>query len=136
MDNRSHREGESVNSTDFRKELMKIMPGYEWTVHRQKKMLADITGTSFVEATGRQSSGFNRLSTLHVARREKDGVVKYEVKSAGNGAWAYWEHTNTDGTLPRALRGLQDHYERRASHFQSLAARLESGRKPPEGDPA
>jgi len=27
---------EPMNSTKFRKELIKIMPGYKWTVHRKR----------------------------------------------------------------------------------------------------
>ncbi len=48
-------------TTDFRKELLAIMPGYKWTVHKT------ISGQK-LEATGIQTSGFNRLSTLSVTR--------------------------------------------------------------------
>lgn len=130
MDNHSHNEGESMNSADFRKELMKIMPGYKWTVHKTSNP------NGFQSATGIQSSGFNRLSTLRVTRREKDGIVTYEAKSAPYGGRPRWAHTNTDGSLARALRGLQDHYERQANYFRSLASYLNSARKPSEGDPA
>ena len=61
-------------SKDFRAELVKIMPGYDWTVHKQlsKNTLA---------ATGTQSNGFNRLSTLAVVRADCAGVVAYVAKS-------------------------------------------------------
>ena len=68
--------GNDVNVNDFRKELVKIMPGYDWTVHRTKT-------SGYLEATGTRSSGFNRLSTLSVSRREQDGKAKYTAKSAG-----------------------------------------------------
>ena len=44
----------------FRAALVKIMPGYNWTIHRVP------TGATTIVATGIQSSGFNRLSTLQV----------------------------------------------------------------------
>ena len=110
-----------MNANEFRKELVKIMPGYEWTVH--KTMAA-----GYLHATGTQSSGFNRLSTLHVSRREQDGTTRYEAKSAGFGLRAPWLHTAADGTLARALRGLQDHYESMANTYHSHAAYLKAGR--------
>lgn len=110
-----------MNANEFRKELVKIMPGYEWTVHQTK---AD----GCLCATGTQSSGFNRLSTLSVSRREKDGSVRYEAKSAGFGLRARWLHTNTDRTLARALRGLQNHYEAMANTYNSHAAYLRDAR--------
>lgn len=110
-----------MNANEFRKELVKIMPGYEWTVHQTKS-------TGYLSATGTQSSGFNRLSTLSVTRREKDGKSRYEVKSAGYGLRARWLHTNEDDTLARALRGLQDHYEATANTYRSHAEYLKAGR--------
>lgn len=110
-----------MNANEFRKELVKIMPGYDWTVHKTK-----VDG--FLEATGTQSSGFNRLSTLSVDRRERDGKARYTAKSAGFGLRARWLHTNEDGTLARALRGLQDHYEATANTCRSHAEYLKAGR--------
>jgi len=109
-------------SDAFRIELLKLMPGYSWTVH--KSLFEDR-----IEATGTQSSGSNRLSTLSVIRTQgSDGVVRYEARSAGYGLRAPWLHTNADGTLARALRGLQDHYEHRAATYRSHAAALQQGR--------
>lgn len=108
---------------DFRKELVKTMPGYKWTVHKG-------FGPDVFDATGIKSSGFNRLSTLSVVRRPcKWGGVEYEVKSAGFGTRARWLHTNVDGTLVRALRGLQEHYEATANAYHIAAAHLQSARK-------
>lgn len=109
-------------SAAFRAELVKLMPGYEWTVHQSRS-------SQRIEATGTQSSGFNRLSTLSVVRSEGAHGVTYEAKSAGYGLRAPWLHSNTDGTLARALRGLQKHYEDRAATYRSHAAALEDGRK-------
>lgn len=109
----------------FRDELMKIMPGYSWTVHRHSKSAVRIT------ATGIQSSGFNRLSTLQVVRIDIAGKVSYTVKSAGFGTRAKWLAENTDGTLARALRGLQQNYEAVANTYRSHAARLQEGRRQP-----
>lgn len=56
-----------MNSKEFRAELEKIMPGYMWTVHRPSKHLR--FPPYVLVATGIQSSGSNRLSTLEVTRR-------------------------------------------------------------------
>ena len=112
-------------ATDFRAELVKIMPGYSWTVHKA-------SNAQRLTATGIQSSGFNRLSTVQVVWVEHDkawGGPVYEVKSAPHGTKSPWAHTVTDRTLARAFRGLQDHYEHTANTYRSLAARLQEGRK-------
>ena len=112
-------------STDFRADLVKIMPGYSWTVHKS-------TNPQRITATGIQSSGSNRLSTVQVTRIEGDGWgLSYEVKSASHGTKSPWVHTNRDRTLARALRGLQDHYTATANTYSSLAARLQAGRSTP-----
>lgn len=113
-----------MNSTEFRKELIKLMPGYSWTVHKA-------TSDACLRATGTQSSGFNRLSTLRVIRTERDERTAYEVKSAGYGLRAIFLHTHTDITLARALRGLQDHYQHVAGTYASHAAALKVGRTAP-----
>jgi len=91
-----------MNSNGFRKELIKIMPGYKWTVHRNR-----YAASNHLSATGIQTSGFNRLSTLQVVRREKD---------------------YTGVTLARALRGLQNHYEAMANMYSRHAWALKLGR--------
>lgn len=106
----------------FRAELVKIMPGYKWTVHRASK------GAARLEATGMQSSGFNRLSTLSVVRTTERGRPWYRAKSAGYGLRAKWLHENGDVSLAKALRGLQEHYERVANTYRGHAARLKHGR--------
>lgn len=111
-----------MTSSEFRAELQKIMPGYAWTLRRNR-----IDG--FMEAEGTQSSGFNRLSTLNVTRRDRDGQITYTAKSAGFGLRAPWLKEHTDGTLARALRGLQKHYESVAQTYRIHAADLEAGRK-------
>lgn len=106
----------------FRAELVKIMPGYDWTVHKT-------VYNHHLEATGTQSSGFNRTSTLSVIRTEPtDGKVTYEVKSAGFGLKAKWLHKCGAPTLARALRHLQDHYEGMARIYAGHGADLAQGR--------
>lgn len=106
----------------FRAELHKIMPGYNWTIHNTRS-------TTHLEATGTQSSGFNRTSTLSVTRIAVEGEpVFYEVKSAGFGLRAKWGTTCVGRTLARALRSLQDHYVACEANYRSLAARLQDGR--------
>lgn len=129
-----------MNSKEFRADLEKIMPGYSWTVHKPLKYrlpahLADDL-PEVLTATGIQSSGSNRLSTLEVKRREYDGVVTYEARSSGYGTRAPWLHECTDGTLARVLRGLQEHYERTAATYRSHAAALQTGRAQKEGGAA
>ena len=114
-----------MKSNDFRKELIKIMPGYKWTVHRKT-----YSEQKHMSATGIQTSGFNRLSTLKVVRREKDESVKYEVKSSGFGLNSPWLSDYTDVTLARALRGLQNYYEAMASRYSNHASCLQGARKP------
>jgi alpha-D-ribose 1-methylphosphonate 5-triphosphate synthase subunit PhnG len=109
-------------AADFRAELIKIMPGYNWTIHRASKDAARLI------ATGIQSSGFNRISTLRVTRTTEQGLSWYRAKSAGYGSRALFGEEVGDRTLARALRGLQDHYEAKANGFRSLAARLQDGR--------
>lgn len=117
-----------MKQSDFRAELSKIMPGYSWTVHASR------CTDNLLVATGTQSSGSNRLSTLRVERSEDfagSGKPFYEVKSAGYGTRAPWLHTATGGTLARALRALQDHYERTASMYYSHADAMKVGRSAP-----
>ena len=116
-----------INTVKFRKELKKIMPGYKWTVHR--------TGSpeSFVIATGIISKGLCRTSTLQIIRRKINGDnVEYEAKSAGFGRRARWLHTSTDGTLTRALRGLQNHYNNMAGNYRRHELDLQEGRVEPK----
>ncbi|WPM83106.1 hypothetical protein R5W60_21670 (plasmid) [Brucella pseudintermedia] len=113
---------------DFRKELVRVMPGYKWTVHRFKNQ------PNRLEATGTLSSGFNRLSTISVERIiDITGNPFYEVLYAGYGAKAGWYGSQIDKTLARAMRGLQDQFERKAHAYASYATTIESGRRLPEG---
>lgn len=114
-----------MKQADFRAELVKIMPGYKWVV-------SSLSSEAYLQATGTQSSGSNRLSTLQVDRRDNyagSGKPRYEVKSAGFGKRAPWLATVSDGTLASALRALQEHYERVASTYSSHASDLAKGRK-------
>lgn len=110
-----------MNSSEFRRELRMIMPGYRWTVHKT-------SNSERLTATGIQSSGFNRLSTLEVRRTEKDGSPWYSVRSAPHGTKSPWAAELGNQTLRRALRDLQNHYQRKAANYRALAERLETGR--------
>jgi len=111
----------------FRKDLMRIMPGYNWTVHR---------GTADpwkVVATGTQSSGFNRTSTLQVIwETDSRGNATYRAMSADYGAKSPWMKEHTDTTLALALRGLQLAYEHEAQKFRNCAMALQAGRQAPQ----
>lgn len=121
----------TMSSNEFRAELVKIMPGYQWTVHRASKYARSANMPSVLTATGTQSSGSNRLSTLEVSRRDDEGKITYTAKSSGYGTRARWLHESTDGTLARALRGLQDHYEAVAATYRSHAEAMKVGRTAP-----
>jgi len=108
---------------EFRAELTKIMPGYSWTVHKS-------SSDAILQATGTKSSGFNRLSTLEVERRNNFGGrgPLYTARSAGFGLRAPFLAQNEDRTLARALRGLQSHYEQKAASYAAHASALQSAR--------
>lgn len=119
-----------MNASEFRAELVKIMPGYSWTVHKSR------APEHYLLATGTQSSGSNRLSTLQVERRDNyaaSGKPRYEVKSAGYGKRAPWLHFAQAQTLAKALRSLQDHYESMARMYGSHASDLKTGRVAKDG---
>ena len=112
-----------MDSKAFREKLVKIMPSYNWTVHKSGK------GATQLTATGIQSSGFNRLSTLEVSWKAGDNGDWFTVRSAGFGRRAPWGQQIGDVTLARALRCLQDHYRAKANDYHSLERALENGRK-------
>ena len=66
---------------------------------------------------------------MEVVRRLQDGSVSYTARSAGFGRRAAWLHTHTDGTLARALRGMQEHYARTAATYLSHVSDMEQGRR-------
>lgn len=112
-----------IDRSVFRAALEKLMPGYSWTVHRAPK-----DATKLV-ATGTQASGFNRLSTLEVSYTSNDHGDWFDVRSSGYGLRAPWLGKAGDKTLARALRGLQDYYQRTAATYHGHARALEIGRK-------
>jgi len=111
----------------FRKEIVKIMPGYKWTV--KKPSSSDV---GYLEAVGTKSSGKVRISTLLIIRNERDGWgtrVNYTVKSSGYGLSSLWIATKTELTLARALRDLQNHYEYMAREYSAAADHLKAARR-------
>ncbi len=111
-----------MNSADFRKELLAVMPGYKWTIHKSSNP------TRYLAATGTKSSGYNRLSTLHIVRSENDGTARYEAKLAGYGTKSPIECDTCGGTLKRALRRLQSSCEQKERHFGHLANQIQTAR--------
>ena len=105
----------------FRDELKKVLPGYKWTVHKQ-------ICNDFITATGIQSAGMARTSTIKITRRDRDNIVSYSAKSAGYSCNAEWLGDCTRSTLKQALRSLQDYYEHQASKYSSHAFAIKSGR--------
>lgn len=121
-DDLNTRSDSGLQAKDFRAKLVKIMPGYNWTVHRASK------GATKLVATGTRSSGFNRLSTLEVSWTRNDHGDWFEARSAGYGLRAPWLGKNGDVTLARALRGLQEHYVRKSNTYHSHAQALANAR--------
>lgn len=111
------------DANTFREQLTKLMPGYSWTVHKASKFNAKLV------ATGTQSSGFNRLSTLEVTWARLDKGNWYTARSAGFGKRAPWLLDNGDTTLARALRGLQDRYRQTAATYAGHERALQNGRE-------
>ncbi|WP_288803887.1 hypothetical protein [uncultured Novosphingobium sp.] len=109
-------------AAEFRAKLAKIMPGYDWTVHKVAK------GATKLVATGTQSSGFNRLSTLEVTWDSRNGIEWYVARSAGYGRRAPWLCSNGDVTLARCIRGLQDQYKSHAATYAAHERALQVGR--------
>ena len=120
-----------MTSADFRKELVKIMPGYSWTVHRESRF-PHVPG-EYLDATGIISAGFNRISTLKGVRRDRDGNIEYEVKSAGYGLRSPWLSSHGRQTLAQALRDLQNYYEHMACLYSGHAHALQNARQAKEG---
>jgi hypothetical protein len=109
----------------FRKELHKLMPGYKWTIHRQTW-----EGSTSLEATGIQSSGSNRLSTLQVMQIENDLGVTYTSRSSGYGVKSDWltKEPIWGATLAQSLRHLQQHYESTEQIYRAAANSIKDAR--------
>lgn len=116
--------GKGLDPKTFRTALDKIMPGYKWTIHRAPK------GSMKLVATGTQSSGFNRLSTLEVTWTRKD-YDWFEARSSGYGLRAPWLGKAGDATLARTLRGLQDFYRDKAATYSGHERAIAAGRPLP-----
>jgi len=108
------------NTDDFRKQLNKLLPGYKWTVHRTNSKL-------IISATGIQSSGFNRLSTLEVTGRPKNPW--FEMAGYGYGKRSSVMGRGCGSTLAQAIRGLQDFYAHQKGVYASLELALEEARR-------
>ena len=109
---------------EFRAALIKAMPGYNWTVHKS----TDQKPEQHFHATGIQTSGFNRLSTISVERISDHDGDEYHAKSSGFGLKAPWLGSGHGNTLAQALRNLQNFYEKSAANFASHAKSLETAR--------
>lgn len=114
----------------LRDELKKLMPRYKWTVHRPNPY--NDYPDEIIIATGIRSSGFNRMSTIKVVRRETKNGPWYTARSAGYGTKAGWAGEEDAETLAKAMRLLQNHYEGLARFYSGLATELMDGRKPPK----
>ena len=125
-----------MNTNEFRAELQKIMPGYQWTV---KRPYTD--GQKWFTATGIQSAVFNRTSTLEVTRRVEQQTedttaptVNYEVRLFGSGMRGPSRSSATGATLAKALRYTQDHCEAMAGEYAGCLNAMRVGRaNPSEG---
>lgn len=111
-------------SKAFREQLKKLLPGYDWTVHQSRN-------SRYMTATGIQTSGFNRLSTLKVEREQKGNEELWcKVSGYGYGLRSPKMGTGTGSTLAQAMRSLQDYYESTAGKYRGLANSMAQARKP------
>lgn len=110
--------GPASSSALFRAALTKTLPGYNWTVH--KPIGEDL------HATGIQSSGSNRCSTIEV--RMTSGGKWFESKLAGYGTRSEWLAHGCGSSVAQAMRSLQTSLERLAGIYRSQANTVESAR--------
>ena len=115
---------------DFRKELLAVLPGHKWTVHKPPMPWMDKPEDKhrIMEATGIVSAGFNRMSTICVHRSVKGGITWYTVKSWGYGTHGRLLGEQGNKTLKSALRDLQDHFDYRAREYRGAALDIEHSR--------
>ena len=113
----------AFTTTDFRAELKKWMPGFKWTVHKQR------LGSAFFEATGIRSAGFNRMGTMRIERCATQFGIRYTVKVDGFGKKGSWLNAATGSTLRQALRGVQENCNWHARNYASLATMIQNARK-------
>jgi hypothetical protein len=108
---------------EFRQELVKVMPGFSWTV--EKSYMEGIK-----KAEGKQTAGMNRLCTLSVLKRTNHdtGKSEYEVKDSGFGLRSPWGRSFNSHSLKSALRLLQNYHESSARHHSGQASYLQAGR--------
>lgn len=111
----------TVLAQALRKDLEKILPGYKWTASRH-------ASPDFQTATGIQSSGFNRLSTLVVVRRCRPHSY-YEITGYGYGTRGAEMGRVAGLTVVQAVRELQTHYERMSGKYAALERALAEARK-------
>lgn len=110
-----------MSSTDFRAELMKVMPGLDWNVHDQ------ISDTCLL-ATGIKSRGYDRMFQMSVQKTGSGNKVEYEVWSSGYATHTNCLHPNRDTTLESAVRGLQNHYKIKENEYRSHADAIHRAR--------
>lgn len=106
-------------TNQLRDALKKLMPGFSWTVHKQR------WPDSPLIATGIQSSGSNRTATVEVSLVNKF----FTVRGAGYGAQSPWTGKGAGTTLAQAFRSLQQHYEKTARDYAAMAEKLQNARK-------
>jgi hypothetical protein len=116
----------AMTAPEFRKALLKIMPGFRWTVHKSEN-------PRVLRATGIMSSGSNRLATLQVIREDSEHIgVTFIARMAGNGTRAIFGPAFRNSTIASALWDLQNHHDRSAATHRVMVSRLQKGRCAPE----
>ena len=127
-----------MNTKEFRQEIVKIMPGYNWAVKKPYRLKTETApGFAHMEAVGTQSRGFNRMSTLQIKRRVGDnGDIEYEANVAGYGTRGPWTGTRKGKTLARTLRGLQEYCEAKLAEYAACVNAMEGARAKKGGSAA
>lgn len=106
--------------SSFRDDLKNVLPGYNWTVHKPHMV------TETLVATGIQSSGFNRLSTIEVQSNKEGNWFK--AKISGFGTKSPWTCECLGKTLKQVIRNLQEYLEHQERFYGSLAESVKNAR--------
>ena len=112
----------TITPTTFREALKKLLPGYKWTVERLR-----YPDQKIWNAEGKQSSGYNRTSTINVTL-ETD-KPKYKAKYYDFGLRGPSIESSDGPTLAQCIRNLQASCEHNASKYRAAAECINAARK-------
>lgn len=125
MNNEAADNNSKAGSADFRKWLRKVLPGYNWTVHKSK--FPDLQ--TAIHATGVQTSGFNRTSTIEVVMKKQGQWFEAYISGYGKHSTVLGEGFGR--TVAQAFRALQSNLETKAQIYAVQAGTVQAARLSP-----